>query len=159
MELQGYCQSTRTGGLGMAHHDKGTSSRRDLLSLGVATGAMKLLGTPGVAYGAEHDNEAFHRSLSVRTFGAVGDAATDDTAAFQHALDAAYKSGGGSVYVPPGRYLFKGSLTIPDGVGLRGSFGCVPSHSGIRDHAQPRPGADGSALFVTTGRGSEDGKP
>ncbi len=143
----------------MSHHDKGTSSRRDLLSLGVATGAMKLLGAPGVAYAAEHGNEAVPSSLSVRTFGAVGDATSDDTGAFQRALDAAYKSEGGAVYVPPGRYLFKGPLTVPDGVGLRGSFACVPSHSGIRDHAQPKPGADGSALFVTTGRGSEDGKP
>jgi hypothetical protein len=120
---------------------------------------MKLLGTPGVAYAAEHDNEAVQCSLNVRTFGAAGDAATDDTGAFQRALDASYKSGGGAVYVPPGRYLFKGSITIPDGVQLRGSFGCVPSHSGIRDHGQPKPGDDGSALFVATGRGSEDGKP
>jgi hypothetical protein len=89
----------------------------------------------------------------------VGDAATDDTASFQRALDAAYKSGGGAVYVPPGRYFFKDILIIPDGVGLRGSFGCVPSHSGIRDHGQAKPGDDGSALFVTAGRGEEDGKP
>jgi hypothetical protein len=142
----------------MTLHDKGTSSRRDLLALGAA-GAMGFLGNPGLALGAERDHEAVHDSLSVRTFGATGDAATDDTAAFQRTLDAAYASGGGVVYVPPGRYLFKGTLTIPDGVGLRGSFGCVPSHSGIRDHGQPKPGDDGSALFVTAGRGSEDGKP
>src|SRR3984885_8778694 len=138
--------------------NKGTSSRRDLLSLGAA-GAMGLLSTPGVAFGAQREQGAIHDSLSVRTFGAAGDAATDDTAAFQRTLDAAHTFGGGAVYAPPGRYLFKGTLTIPDGVGLRGSFGCVPSHSGIRDHGQPKPGADGSALFVTAGRGSEDGKP
>ena len=142
----------------MTHHDRGTSSRRDLLSLGVASGAMKLLSTPGIAYASGRDNEAA-LSLNVRAFGTAGDAATDDTAAFQRALDAAYKSGGGAVYVPPGRYLFKGSITIPDGVGLRGSFGCVPSHSGIRDHGQPKPGDDGSAMFVAAGRGDEDGKP
>jgi Pectate lyase superfamily protein len=142
----------------MTFRDRGTSSRRDLLSLGAA-GAMTLLGTSGVALGAERQPGAIHDSLNVRTFGAAGDATTDDTAAFQHALDAAYTSGGGAVYVPPGRYLFKGTLTIPDGVSLRGSFGCVPSHSGIRDHDQPKPGADGSALFVTVGHGSEDGKP
>jgi Pectate lyase superfamily protein len=136
-----------------------TSSRRDILSLGAAAGVAKLLGATEEAHAVERGDEAAHYFLSVITFGAVGDAVTDDTAAFQRALDAAYKSGGGAVYVPPGRYLFKGSLTVPDGVGLRGSFGCVPSHSGIRDHTQPKPGADGSALFVTTGRGSEDGKP
>jgi Pectate lyase superfamily protein len=147
----------------MTVRDNGTSSRRDLLSFGAAAGVMRLLGTPEAAYGAEHDNGAVNSSvnssLNVRTFGAVGDAATDDTAAFQRALDAAYKSGGGVVYVPPGRYLFKGILVVPDGVGLRGSFGCVPSHAGIRDHGQAKPGDDGSALFVTAGRGEEDGKP
>jgi hypothetical protein len=143
----------------MRVRDNGTSSRRDLLSVGAAAGVMGLLGRPEAAYGAEHNNGAVSSSLSVRTFGAVGDAATDDTASFQRAVNAAYKSGGGSVYVPPGRYLFKGSLTIPDGVGLRGSFGCVPSHSGIRDHGQRKPGDDGSALFVTAGRGKEDGTP
>jgi hypothetical protein len=35
----------------------------------------------------------------------------------------------------------------------------VSSHNGIRDHGQPKPGEDGTALFVTAGRGSEDGKP
>src|SRR5580658_845304 len=139
--------------------NKGASSRRDLLSFGAAAGVMGLMSAPETAYGAGHDDEAVHRSLSVRTFGAVGDAATDDTAAFQHALDAVYKSGGGVVYVPPGRYFFKGILTIPDGVWLRGSFGCVPSHSGIRDHGQRKPGDDGSALFVAAGRGNEDGTP
>ena len=126
-----------------------TSSRRDLLSLGAA-GAMGLLNSPGVAFGAERDRGASHDSdsLSVRTFGAAGDAATDDTAAFQRALDAAHTSGGGAVYAPPGRYLFKGTLTIPDGVSLRGSFGCVPSHNGIRDHGQPKPGDDGSVIAV-----------
>jgi hypothetical protein len=157
--MRGYYQSTQTGRLGVTHHDKETSSRRDLLSLGVATGAMTLLGTPRVADGAQHDNEAVPCSLSVRTFGAVADAVTDATAAFQRALDAVYKSGGGAVYVPSGRYLFKGQLTIPGGVVLRGSFGRVPSHSGIRDHGQPKTGDDGSALFVAAGRGHEDGKP
>jgi hypothetical protein len=70
-----------------------------------------------------------------------------------------YKSGGGTIYAPPGRYLFRGTITIPDGVTLQGSFHCVPSHAGIRDDGQPKPGDDGTALFVTAGRGSEDGKP
>lgn len=60
------------------------------------------------------------------------------------------------VYAPPGRYRIKGNLTIPDGVTLRGSFDCVPSHPGIRDAGQPKPGEDGTALLVTAGRGHED---
>ena len=71
-------------------HDKTTSSRRDLLSLGTAAGVMSVLGAPGAAHAAVHDHESAQYSLSVKTFGAVGDAATDDTAAFQRALDAAH---------------------------------------------------------------------
>jgi hypothetical protein len=40
-------------------------------------------------------------AINVRSYGVQGDAATDDTAAFQRALDDACKSGGGTVYVPP----------------------------------------------------------
>jgi polygalacturonase len=76
----------------------------------------------------------------VREFGAEGDAKTDDTAAFQRALDEAGKAGGGTVYAPTGRYLFKGSLTVPGGVTLEGSFRCVPSHTGLRDKGQAKPG-------------------
>jgi hypothetical protein len=143
----------------MTLHDKETPSRRALLSLGAATGALTLLGRPRMAHAAVDRDEPANHFLNVRAFGAAGDATADDTAGFQRALDAAYTSGGGVAYVPPGRYLCKGTLTIPDGVGLRGSFRCAPSHSGIRDRAQPKPGADGSALFVTAGRGREDGMP
>ena len=44
---------------------------------------------------------------------------------------------------------------IPEGVTLRGSFACVPSHTGMRDHDQPKPGDDGTLLLVTAGRGNE----
>ncbi|MBV9646904.1 MAG: hypothetical protein JO043_05530, partial [Candidatus Eremiobacteraeota bacterium] len=43
--------------------------------------------------------------LNVRYFGARGDGHTDDTAAIAAALEAARKSGGGTVYVPAGVYL------------------------------------------------------
>ncbi len=92
----------------------------------------------------------------------MGDGATDDTAAFQRALDAASKAGGGTVYAPSGRYLCRGTLAMPQGVTLRGSYNCVPSHTGLRNGrppAQPKPGEDGTALFVTAGKGQEDGKP
>lgn len=42
---------------------------------------------------------------NVRTFGAKGDATTDDTLAIRAALAAAEKAGGGTVYFPPGTYL------------------------------------------------------
>lgn len=49
------------------------------------------------------------------------DAATDQTAAIQNALDQAKADGGGIVYLPAGIYVIKGSLTIPTGVELKGS--------------------------------------
>jgi hypothetical protein len=118
-----------------------------------------LLDSHRIAKRAQNDETRAPLVENVKSFGAAGDAIRDDTAAFQRALDAVYKSGGGTVYTPPGRYLLKGALTIPDGASLRGSFCCVPSHNGIRDHGQPKPGDDGSALFVTAGQGHEDGQP
>ena len=43
--------------------------------------------------------------LNVRDFGAKGDGVAKDTAAIQKAIDAAGKQGGGTVLVPPGKYL------------------------------------------------------
>jgi hypothetical protein len=54
----------------MTHHGEATSSRRELLFLGAATGLMRLLGGPGVAYGAVNEDETAHNSLNVRIFGA-----------------------------------------------------------------------------------------
>ena len=135
------------------------TSRRRLLSLGAAAGMATFLEAPGVALAETKEKSVPASAINVRNYGARGDASTDDTAAFQHALDDAYKAGGGTVYAPPGRYLFRETLTLPEGVTLRGSFSCVPSHNGIRDKGQPKPGDDGTALFVDAGRGSEDGKP
>ena len=135
------------------------TSRRELLSFGTVAGVTTLLDSRRIAKGAENDETTASLVENVKTFGALGDAISDDTAAFQQALDSAYKSGGGTVYAPPGRYLLKGTLNIPNGVSLRGSFSCVPSHNGIRDRGQPKPGEDGSALFVTAGEGREEGQP
>lgn len=49
--------------------------------------------------------------FNVRTFGAVGDGSTKNTAAFQKALDTCAVNGGGEVLVPAGRYLI-GSIQI-----------------------------------------------
>lgn len=76
----------------------------------------------------------------------VGDGIADDTAGIQAALDARGKTGG-EVSLPPGLYRIAGSLRVPTGVALRGSWDAP--HHGAWDK--------GTTLAVTGGRGREDG--
>jgi hypothetical protein len=99
---------------------------------------------------------------NVLDYGAVGDGVTDDTAAFQAALDAAGATGG-AVWAPASTYLIAGQLIIDDdGVVLRGDgddedetvlyfansltdlFGWIPqwSWSGGLIHMRGTPGSD-----------------
>jgi len=94
---------------------------------------------------------------SVRDFGAAADGRTDDTSAFQKAMDAAAKAGGGVVYAPRGNYLFAGHLSVPSGVTLKGIWESVPAHNGIRDAGLPKPTDDGTTFLITANAGSEDG--
>jgi hypothetical protein len=84
---------------------------------------------------------------------AVADGKTDNTAAVQKALDAAGEAGGGVVDLPPGRLLFSGTLSVPAGVTLRGSYR-VPPHAAGKS-AKP----DGTVLLAVAGRGKPDGAP
>ncbi|KAA6336347.1 hypothetical protein EZS27_015489 [termite gut metagenome] len=96
--------------------------------------------------------------VSVLDFGAKADGITDNTQAFQKALDS-FGAQGGTVYVPRGSYLFKGSLNIPQAVTLKGVFESVPSHNGIRNTGLPKPGDDGTTFFITGNKGNENGDP
>ncbi len=98
-------------------------------------------------------------TFSVRDFGAKGDGKTDDTAAFQKALDTATQAGGGVVYAPRGSYFFAGHLNVPSAVTLKGMWESVPAHNGIRDAGLPKPTDDGTTFLVTESRGKEDGPP
>ncbi|MGB2866016.1 MAG: glycosyl hydrolase family 28-related protein, partial [Sedimentisphaerales bacterium] len=82
---------------------------------------------------------------------------TDDTAAFQKALDAAEKAGGGIVYAPRGNYFFAGNLNVSDAVTLAGIWQSVPAHNGLRNKEFPKPTDDGTTFLITGGAGSEDG--
>jgi hypothetical protein len=99
---------------------------------------------------------AVRNQFDVRRFGAAGDGKTDDTAAFQKALDAAEKAGGGAVYAPGGVYFFAGHLNVPKAVTLAGIWQSVPAHNGIRDRGMPKPTDDGTTFLVTEGAGRED---
>ncbi len=96
---------------------------------------------------------------SVRDFGAIGDGKTDDTAAFQKALDTAAKAGGGIVHAPRGNYFFTGQLNVPSAVTLKGIWESVPAHNGLRDAGLPKPTDDGTTFLITANAGKEDGPP
>ncbi len=92
--------------------------------------------------------------LNVRDYGAVADGTTDNTAAFQKALDAAAASKLTEVIVPAGRYSFSGALRFPKEVTLRGTFDYAPSHAGVRDKSDEKP-VYGSVLLVRGDAGND----
>ena len=79
--------------------------------------------------------------VSVKDFGAVGDGTTDDTAAVQAALTAAF-----AVFFPAGNYLFTGSLNLRNGNSLIG-----PGNSNSNTDTQYYLG---NAKLVFSGAGS-----
>ena len=87
-------------------------------------------------------------AANVMKYGAKADAKTDDTSAFQKALDAAADKGG-IILVPAGTYLIAGSLNIPQGVTLKGVWE-APHHADI---------GKGSIIYATGNAGKEDGTP
>lgn len=113
-----------------------------------------LLGGTLLAVGAPEAH-----SVSVLDFGAKGDGKTDDTTAFQKALDAAEQSGGGVVYAPRGNYFFAGHLSLPRAVTLKGVWESVPAHNGIRDGGAAKPTDDGTTFLITENEGQEDQTP
>lgn len=61
----------------------------------------------------------------VRRLGALGDGATDDTAAFEQALLQVKENGGGVVYVPPGTYVITRVLRLYANTHVRMDDGAV----------------------------------
>lgn len=102
-----------------------------------------------VSMAAVHAAEPSEKGLmNVLDFGAKGDGSTDDTAAFQSALDKAGITGG-TVYAPPGLYRINGVLNIPEGVTLEGTW--PGPHTSQLDK--------GTTLLAFAGRGDEDSDP
>ncbi len=91
---------------------------------------------------------------NVRDAGALGDGVTDDTEAFQRALDAAGAAGGGVVQVPAGAWCIRGNLRIPGAVTLQGVFRTPPLPFG-----GPGGKMAGTVLEAYAGRGSQEGEP
>jgi hypothetical protein len=98
-------------------------------------------------------NEVVVALTTPQEYGAVGDGVTDDSAAFQSAMNAVYNpggSGGGVVYVPAGNYAFSNNLTIPTGVTLHGDW---------RDWTMSGGGLVGTTFKVYQGAGQSNGTP
>lgn len=117
----------------MLHHQ--TRSLRALISAAIV---LLLLCTASVVCSAG--------PIDVLDYGAVADAKTDNTAAFQKALDYAGKTGA-DVHAPAGVYRFNGHINVPEGVTLVGSWHGPPGR------------LDGTVLQATEGKGKEDGPP
>jgi hypothetical protein len=66
--------------------------------------------------------DTFVAAYSVKDFGASGDGVTDVTEIFQELLDSLGRLGGGTLFVPQGRYVLRGTLIVPKGVTLRGEW-------------------------------------
>ncbi len=64
--------------------------------------------------------DADRKQIFVTDFGAKGDGTTDDTNAFQMAIDSAAIQGN-TVYIPVGNYKITQTLTVPAGVQLNGN--------------------------------------
>ncbi len=89
-------------------------------------------------------------TVNVLDFGAIGDGKTDDTKAFQSAIDHVYKQGGGTVFVPAGEYVIKGSLTVKRSVYLAGEW--------TNPDQTPDSIKKGTILLATGNKGNANGK-
>lgn len=105
--------------------------------------------------------------FSVTRYGAKGDGSTDDTAAIQAAIDAAYAAGGRAVYMPRGNYKTSSPLFLDPPGNLRSSLSNptifnfslalvgengLPNHEGFGTTIRPV-SSSFVALWVGTGQG------
>ena len=108
---------------------------------------------PTVVIPPHNTNEIVVALATPQQYGAAGDGTTDDSAAFQNALNAVNNPGGvggGVVYVPAGTYAFSNSITIPPGVTLQGDW---------TDWSQGTNGVEGTLFKVFSGAGQSNGTP
>lgn len=89
-------------------------------------------------------------SVNAADFAPDATGAADAAPAIQAALDACAKMGGGTVYLPEGRYALRSYLVIPTAVTLRGEW--------INPEEEPNRGR-GTILCAYCGKNDPDGAP
>lgn len=89
-----------------------------------SAGQVQLIHTvqPTVMIPTFNTNEAIVSVVTPQEFGAKGDGITDDSAAFQNAMNVVSNLGGGVIFVPAATYAFYTNLIIPTGVTLHGDW-------------------------------------
>ncbi len=122
------------------------------------TAGLTMLGSSFAASSQGADPATPGSAIDVRHFGAKGDGKTDDTAAFQAAIDAAHTAGGGSVFVPAGTYRIEGSLIIRRNVTLEGIFTAPPTIPWTAE-SLGKGAPNGSVLLALSGKGDAGGTP
>ena len=108
---------------------------------------------PRVVIPVYNTNEIIVAVTTPQEYGAVGDGITDDSAAFQRAIEAVYNSGGnggGVIYVPPAHYAFYTNITVPTGVTLHGDW---------TDWTRGNAGLVGTTFDVYYGAGQTNAAP
>ena len=98
-------------------------------------------------------NETVIAAATPQLFGAKGDGATDDSAAFQSAINAVVNTGGaggGVIFVPAATYAFYTNLTMPDGVTLHGDW---------QDWTRGTNGLAGTTFKICHGAGQTNAAP
>jgi hypothetical protein len=112
--------------------------------------ALDRIGEGAPADPRVHRSPAHKGMYNVFEFGAKGDGVSDDTAAFQKALDAANADGGGTVQAPTGKFLIKTHLTLPPHVSLQGVW---------KKPQRGDPSDTGTVLLAVEGKGDENATP
>lgn len=137
-----------------------TDTGKAILVAGAGAGGGVLATT--IAAVPDRHHALLRASALVTVAGAQASFGTDDTAAFQAALNAQAKAGGGKVSVPVGAYLILGTLTVPKFVRLAGAL-MLPSHlwGALPGHQFPGDGPldGGTTLGMVEGFGHADGAP
>ena len=93
--------------------------------------------------------DAFVADISFMKKGIGGDGVTDVTTLIQQHIDSLASKGGGTLYIPEGTYVLKGTLLLKKGVILRGDWQKPDANTPLK----------GTILMAYAGRGSTNGAP